>query len=131
MSQATVEFVQRFFNAFDEHDESALLALVHPDVEFTSLILEVEGGFRGHDGVRLYLRELFATFPGFRVDVDEVSVIGHGAVVKVRVQTSGVASGVPTDLTDWLALTVQDGKAAWWAFYRTEAEALDATRARQ
>jgi ketosteroid isomerase-like protein len=131
MSEATVELVQRFFNAFDQHDESALLDLVHPDVEFASLILEVEGGFHGHEGVRLYLSELFATFPGFRVDVDEVSVLGDGAVVKVRVRTSGAASGVPTDLTDWQALTVRDGKAAWWAFYRTEAEALEATLARQ
>jgi ketosteroid isomerase-like protein len=66
-SEATVQFVKRFFDAFDQHDESTLLDLVHPDVEFTSLILEVEGGFRGHEGVRAYLSELFAIFPDFRV----------------------------------------------------------------
>jgi ketosteroid isomerase-like protein len=62
MSRATVEFVERFFDAFDRHDESALLDLVHPDVEFRSLIVEVEGGFHGHEGVHLYLRERFAAF---------------------------------------------------------------------
>jgi ketosteroid isomerase-like protein len=79
MSQATVQLVQRFYDAFDKHDVSALLNVVHPEVEFKSLIVEVEGGFVGHDGVRLYLSDLFATFPDFRVEVDEVSPIGHGA----------------------------------------------------
>jgi ketosteroid isomerase-like protein len=126
MSQATVQLVQRFYDAFDKHDVSALLNVVHPEVEFKSLIVEVEGGFVGHDGVRLYLSDLFATFPDFRVEVDEVSPIGHGAVVKVRVRASGVASGVPTDITDWQALTLRDGKVAWWAYFRSEDEALAA-----
>jgi ketosteroid isomerase-like protein len=103
-----------------------VLDLVHPDVEFASLILEVEGGFRGHEGVRLYLSELFAAFPEFRIEVDEVRPSGDRAVVKVRVRTTGIASGVRTDLSDWQALTFRDGKAVWWAFFRTEAEALKA-----
>jgi ketosteroid isomerase-like protein len=130
MSQATVEFVQRFYDAFDKHDESALLDLVHPDVEFTSLIVEVGGGFHGHEGVRLYLRELFGAFPDFRVEVDEVRPVGDSAVVKVSDRATGAASGVPTALTDWQALTLRDGKAVWWAFFRTEAEALEAIEAR-
>ena len=130
MSQATVELVQRFFDAFDRHDESALLELIHPDVEFASLIVEVEGGFRGHEGVRLYLSELFETFPDFSIEVDEIRPIGDGAVVKVRVNASGAASGVATDLTDWQAVTLRDGKAVWWAFFRTEAEAIEATKRR-
>ena len=97
MSQETVEFIERFYDAFAKHDESALLDLVHPDVEFTSLIVEVEGGFHGHEGVRLYLRELFGTFPDFRVEVDEVRPIGDGAVVKVSDRATGVTSGVSTD----------------------------------
>jgi ketosteroid isomerase-like protein len=130
MSQATVEFVQRFYDAVDKHDESALLDLVHPDVEFTSLIVEVEGGFHGHEGVRLYLRELLGAFPDFRVEVDEVRPVGDGGLVKVSDRATGVASGVSTALTDWQALTLRDGKAVWWAFFRTEAEALEAIEAR-
>ena len=129
MAQATTDLVRRFFDAFDRHDESALLELVHPDVEFTSLIVEVEGGFHGHGGVRRYLTELFATFPDFRLEVGEIRPIGDGAVVQVRVRASGVASRVSTDLTDWQALTVREGKVAWWAFFRTEDEAVEATAA--
>jgi ketosteroid isomerase-like protein len=130
MSQATAEFLQRFFEAFDSHDESTLLDLVHPDVEFTSLIVEVEGDFRGHEGLRRYLSELFTAFPDFRVQLDEFQLLGEGAVVKVRVRASGGASGASTDLTDWQALTLLDGRAAWWGFFRTEAEARTAIESR-
>jgi ketosteroid isomerase-like protein len=130
MSQATADFVHRFFDAFGRHDESALADLVHPDVEFASLIVEVEGGFHGHDGLRRYLRELFATFPDFQIEVGSVSPVGRGAVVKILVRASGAASGVSTDLTDWQALTLRDGRADWWAFYRTETEARAAIAAR-
>jgi ketosteroid isomerase-like protein len=130
MSQASVELLQRFFDALDRHDESALLELIHADVEFTSVIQEVEGGFRGHEGVHLYLSELFEAFPDFRTEVDEIRAIGDGAVVKVRASASGAASGVETDLTNWQAVTLRDGKVVWWAFFRTESEAIEATKGR-
>jgi ketosteroid isomerase-like protein len=123
MSNTTVELVKRFFAAFDRHDEAALLSLVHRDVTFRSLIVEVEGGFHGHEGLRRYLRELFATFPDFRIQLCDVHLVANGAVVEVRVSASGVASGALTALTDWQGLTMHDGKADWWAFFRTEAEA--------
>jgi ketosteroid isomerase-like protein len=126
MSAETIDFAHRFFGALDRRDETTLLELIHPDVEFTSLIQEVEGRFRGHEGFRAYLRELFATFPDWRIDVEEIRDIGENAVVKVHARASGVGSGVPIKLTDWQALTVRDGKAAWWAFFRTETEALEA-----
>jgi ketosteroid isomerase-like protein len=126
MSQENVEIVRRFFDALDRHDESALLELIHPDIVFTSLIVEVEGGFHGHEGVRLYLSELFKAFPDFRIEVDEIRHTGDGAVVKVRASASGAASGVATGLTNWQAVTLRDGKAVWWAFFRTESEALEA-----
>jgi ketosteroid isomerase-like protein len=126
----TAKLVHLFFDALDRHDEQALLDVVHPDVEFTSLIVEVEGGFHGHEGVRAYLRELFGTFPNLRIAVDEVREVGNGGLVRVRVHASGVASGVSTDLTDWQALSVRDARIAWWAFFRTEAEALAAAEER-
>jgi predicted ester cyclase len=128
--EATADFVRRFFDAFDSHDESAMLDLVHPEVEFASLIVEVEGGFYGHAGLRTYLRELFGTFPDFRVEVDQVRIVEGGAVVSVHARASGASSGVLTGLTDWQALALRQGKAAWWAFFRTEAEARDAIKAR-
>jgi ketosteroid isomerase-like protein len=123
VSRATVEFVNRFYDALNKHNEAALLELVHPDVEFRSLIQEVEGSFRGHQGVRDYLSGLFTTFPDCRIDVHGIREVGGNAVVKVRARATGFAGGTSIDLTDWQAVRVRDGKAIWWAFFRTETEA--------
>jgi ketosteroid isomerase-like protein len=47
------EIARRAYAAVAEDDLEGFLALVEPDVEFNSLIAEVEGKtYRGHDGVR-------------------------------------------------------------------------------
>jgi hypothetical protein len=48
--------------------------------------------------------------------------------VKVRARATGIAGGASVDLTDWQAMTLRDEKAVWWAFFRTEAEALEAAK---
>jgi ketosteroid isomerase-like protein len=131
MSPGTVEFVRRFFDAFDRHDEPALLALTDPELAFSSLIVEVEGGFHGHEGLRLYLSELFTSFPDMRIAIEGVRPVGEGAVVKLRVEARGATSGASTALTDWQAMAIRDGKAIWWAFFRSESEAVAAIEARR
>lgn len=54
VSQENVELHQRAYDAFNRRDLDAFLALIDPDVKFSSLLMQVEGGnpYRGHDGVR-------------------------------------------------------------------------------
>jgi SnoaL-like domain len=127
MPGASLELMHSFLAALDRHDEATLLELVHPEAQFASLIQEVEGTFRGHDGLRAYLSNLFASFPDWRVEVEQTTRAGATTVVRVRARATGL-SGVSIDLCDWLAMTARGGKAAWWAFFRTESEALEAAR---
>jgi ketosteroid isomerase-like protein len=120
MTRAPLELITAFVEALNGHDQAALLELVHPDVEFTSLIQEVEGTFRGHDGLRSYLTNLYRAFPDFRVGVEETREQAGSAIGKVRVRATGVAGGVAIDLSDWMVMRARDGRAAWWAFFRTE-----------
>jgi ketosteroid isomerase-like protein len=126
MAHASVELMTRFVDALGRHDEAALLELVHPSAEFTSLIQEVEGTFRGHEGLRAYLSNLFRTFPDFRVDVEEVRGGGDAAALNTRVRATGVAGGVSIDFSDWLVMRARDGRAQWWAFFRSADEAFAA-----
>jgi ketosteroid isomerase-like protein len=126
MSQENVEVVRRFFDALNARDEAAWLDLVHPDAEFTSLIQEVEGTFRGREGAREYFRGLQTTFSDFRGDVERICEGPSGVAAEIRTRGTGHSGGTAVDLTDWLAMTQRDGKAIWWAFFRTEAEALQA-----
>jgi ketosteroid isomerase-like protein len=128
MAHASAELMTAFVEALSRHDEAALLELVHADAEFTSLIQEVEGTFRGHDGLRSYLSNLFKAFPDLRVDVEGVREQDNAAVVEIRVRATGAAGGVEIDLTDWLAMSARDLKAARWAFFRSSREAFEAAR---
>jgi ketosteroid isomerase-like protein len=126
MPPATAELMLGFFDALDSHDEEGVLALVEPDVQFTSLIQEVEGAFRGHDGVRTYLHNLYTAFPDMRVAVEEIFERKGATVVRVRARAAVGGGGAHVDFTDWLAMTARHGRATWWAFFHTKEEALAA-----
>ena len=63
MSQENVDLFYRGHDAFNRRDIDAFLALTDPDVEFTLLLLKMEGGeaYPGHDGVRSWWENLFAS----------------------------------------------------------------------
>ena len=54
MSQETADLARATHEAVNGRDLDALLALVHPEVEFRSLVAEAEGrDYHGHAGVRV------------------------------------------------------------------------------
>jgi ketosteroid isomerase-like protein len=111
-------------------DLDGFLALVSEDVEFTSLVAELEGTtFRGHDGVRDWWEGVRGSFldPSWELLDIRPQAEGYG-VIKVRM--AGVLSGAPVTQHMWQASRMEAGKVTWWAFYRTEEEALEAARPR-
>ena len=70
MSQENVELLYRSYDALNRRDLDAYLALIDPEVEFTPRIMQMEGGsYRGHKGIREWLRNLLAVFPDFSSEV--------------------------------------------------------------
>jgi len=51
--------------------------------------------------------------------------------VVTKFRMAGTVSGVEVAQTRWQAVTLRDGKARWWAFFRTEREALEAAGLRE
>jgi hypothetical protein len=43
----------------------------------------------------------------------------------------GTLSGVPVEQAMWQATKFRDGKVIWWAFFRTERQALEAVGLRE
>jgi ketosteroid isomerase-like protein len=128
MSQENVDQARRGYDAFNRRDLDAFLALMDPEVEFTTRFAQMEGGpqYRGHDGVRQWWEDLLAIFPDFSVEVLEVRDLGDLAVATLRVRGHGVDSDVPFEETLWGAGAFRHGNAVWWQTCRTEAEALEA-----
>ena len=113
------------FGALNSGDLDAFLAVTAKDVEFTSMVAEAEGTtFSGHDGVRAWWESVRGAFEDVRWELLDMRGSGDQAVLHFRM--TGTLGGVPVEQTMWQATLVRDEKAIWWAFFRSEREALEA-----
>jgi ketosteroid isomerase-like protein len=126
MSQENVELTRRAFQAFDDRDLDALLAMLDDDVEALPILAGMEGGYRGHDGVRRWWASLLGTFPDFQAEVFEVEDRGDVTIATLRFRGHGAGSDVPLDATAWQIAEFRLGKCIRWRVYMSRAEALAA-----
>jgi ketosteroid isomerase-like protein len=125
MSEENVTMLREAYAAVNRLDLDGLLATVHPDVEFTSLIAEAEGEtFRGHDGIKRWWTEVVLPLGGLHGEPDEIRAVGDTVIA--RIVATYRPSGVDVGQTIWQVTRYRDGKAMWWQFFRTEEEALEA-----
>ena len=133
MSEENVELIRRATDAFNRRDIDAFLALSHPDVEITPLILQVEGGgsHQGHDGVRGWWANLLGVFPDFSLEIEEVRDLGDVTIARARLRAHHVESDAPVEETVWLVAEWRHGKTIWWHTFRRQAEAVQAAALRE
>jgi ketosteroid isomerase-like protein len=128
MPQENVELralAEAAFGALNSRDLDGFMAVAAEDVEFTSMVAEVEGTtFRGHEGIRRWWETVVGAFGDVRWTVLDVRGSGDRAVGHVRMD--GTLGEVPVNLTMWLAASVRDGKVTRWTWHRTEQEAVEA-----
>ncbi len=122
-----MELVNRGYTALQANDIEAFLDLVDPDVEWHSLILEIEGVFHGHEGVRRWWKSIRDVFPDWNPSVVEVRAVGDDHVlIHARGMGSGAASGVGVDDDFWQIAEFRDGRVVRYHGVRSEREALEA-----
>jgi ketosteroid isomerase-like protein len=113
------------FGALNVRDLDGFIAVAAEDVEFTSMVAEVEGTtYRGHDGIRAWWETVVEAFGDVRWTVLDLRGPGDRGVAHVRMD--GTLGGVPVNLSMWLAARLRDDRVSWWGWYRTEAEAIQA-----
>ena len=118
------------FGALNARDLDGFMAVVAEDVEFTSMVAEMEGAtFRGHDGIRMWWETVVSAFGDVHWEVLDVRGPRDRALARVRMD--GTLGEVPVSLTMWLAATQHDGKVTWWSWHRAEQEALEALGLRE
>ena len=127
MSRENVEIVRHGYAAVNRRDMHAFLDLFHPDVEATSWLMQAEGTvYRGRDGMRRFMEDIFSVFPDWRGEVEAAHDLGDVVVVAVRVSGRAVESGITLEETGWQVIEFRDGKVVRIHGYSTEAEALKA-----
>ena len=135
MSQADVSdevraLADAAIGALNADDLDAFKALMADDVQFTSMVAEAEGAtFRGHEGISEWWETVRGAFQ--EIDWELLDIRGGDDRVVAHLRLTGTLSGVPVEQTMWQAVKRREGKMTWWAFFRTEREALDAAGLRE
>lgn len=126
MSQENVDLTRRAFQAFEDRDLDTLLAMLDEDVEALPILAAMEGGYRGHDGVRRWWAGLLGTFPDFRAELIDVLDFGDQTIAVLRMRGHGAGSDTPVDAPAWQVSRFRNGKCTGWRVYLSENEAFDA-----
>jgi ketosteroid isomerase-like protein len=123
MSKENLEVVRRVDEAIEAKDMEALLALHHPDVEIVVLRSEIEGPYRGHDGLRRMATDMFEADYGQRIDErrdlggNRVLVLGHQHATPRGARWEHVLAEI---------FEIESGKVTRLQAFRTVEEALEA-----
>ena len=126
MSQENVDLTRRAFKAFDDRDLDALLAMLDDDVEAFPILAGLEGGYRGHDGIRRWWAGLVGTFPDFRAEIVELHDLGDLTIAVLHLRGHAAESATPVDAAAWHVSRFRHGKCIGWHVYTSEREALEA-----
>jgi ketosteroid isomerase-like protein len=126
MPEDNVGTVRSSYDAFDRRDLDAFLSVHDPGIEFRSLVLEVEGVYRGHDGLRSWWENVLDVFPDWQPQMEDARESGDRVLVRVRTEGAGTGTGIDLERHTWNVVEVHDGRITSSAFYRTEDEALEA-----
>jgi hypothetical protein len=101
------------------------------EVEADSRLAAVEGGYRGHDGIRRWWKNMFDGFPDFTIELVEVRDLGDLTLGVLRNRGRGAGSDAWFEETVWQLVEWDEGKIVRWSAHRTEAEALEAVGMRE
>jgi hypothetical protein len=101
------------------------VACCSPDVQLEPLLRGVEGGYRGHAGVRQWLRDRAQGWDlQFEYGPFRPAGVPGGWIASGRISMRSRREGVPIEQPLAGAVRVEDGLIAWFGFCRTEEEAL-------
>jgi ketosteroid isomerase-like protein len=113
MSRENVEIVASVYEAFGRRDNASPFDVYAADINWdVSRGFPGVGGsvYRGHKGVREFLRDLLAAFSVVEFAVEEITGAGDRVLATVREQYLGRASGVEVDRHHYTAWTLRGGK---------------------
>jgi len=135
MSQANVEVFKRAFDAINRRDAEALLSELDPEVEWHAAILMAMGGnqtvYRGHEGVREWLRDLYETLSEFHADYPEVWDLGDRTLAIGIVRGRGTASEAEIESPHGTVVEFRNGKGIRIRTYLDPEDAREAAGLRE
>jgi len=109
-TQDTIDVVQRFNDAYNEHDVDAVMTLMTDDCVFESTAPPDGERFEGQDEVRAVWEAFFSSTPTARFEGEDVMGTGDRCIVRWRYTWE--EDGEQRHLRGVDVLRVRDGKVA-------------------
>ena len=135
MSQETVDGFKRAFDAINRRDAEALLSELDPEVEWHGAILMAIGGkqavYRGHPGVRKWLRDLYETLSEFQAEYPDIRDLDDRTVAIGHFHARGTASEVEIESPHATVVEFKDGKGIRIRTFLDPNDALEAVGLRE
>jgi ketosteroid isomerase-like protein len=129
MSQENVELVRLAYEAFARGGLDRYMEHFTDDVDYRAVVGAIDdiGPIHGKDAVRAWLQDWIDTFDVFWFEAIDLIDAGEDTVVVVeRYGGRAKLSGVETDQTEAVVLTIRDGKIARGREYPGRQQALEA-----
>lgn len=128
MSEENVELAHQLVDAVARQDLARLLELTDPEVEWHSFFAQLrEGGvYRGHDGIRQYVRDLDDTWDFLKTEIVDTLAMGDVVLMVGRLRYRGKGSGVESESLAGYMLKVRRGRAVLMRAFREPEAAIEA-----
>src|SRR5215212_2916723 len=127
MSQENVGLAHQVIDAVERRDLKSLIELTDSEVEWRSAFVVTGGGlYRGHAGMREYVKDMNDAWEIVRLDVDHELGVGDIVLFVGRIHYRGKGSGVEAESESGYMLKFRQGKVARFRPFREPEKALEA-----
>jgi len=130
MSRENVEVVRRIERAFNEGDIEAILAQLHPAVEWEEQFIPgVDPVYRGREGVRRWAEAVFAVrdeWDSLEAHVEKFHEVADAVIAATRVEGVSRSSKARVPMRVHDVYTFKAGKVVRRQLFQTEGEAFEA-----
>jgi ketosteroid isomerase-like protein len=128
VSERSIEIVREVIDAFNSGVIERILAVVHPEFEgvVPPQFSAEPDTYRGHDGIRRYLRTFVDAMDEIRFEPERFWEGGNAVVVTMRLSARGRLTSIPVEQRFAQVWTVRDGLAMSVCSYASLSEALEA-----
>jgi ketosteroid isomerase-like protein len=126
MSRENLARAHDVIDAVEARDLERLIELTDSEVEWRSAFVAGTGGvYRGHNGMREYVRDMKDAWDIVRLDVDHEIAVGELVLFVGRIHYRGKGSGVEAESESGYLLKFREGRVVTFRPFREPEQALE------
>jgi ketosteroid isomerase-like protein len=132
VSQDNLALAHDVIDAVERRDLDRLIELTDADVEWRSAFVAGTGGvYRGHAGMREYVKDMLDAWEIVRLDVDHEIGVGNIVLFVGRIHYRGKGSGVEAESQSGYMLKFRKGRVVTFRPFQEPESALEAVGLRE